>query len=81
MLIEEKNMLIKIAFLQLLPGPSLEHQLKAGIEACRKAKAKEADIGIAGGIGEGLLIRHGEVIKKLPEDQLLSALKEEIERM
>ena len=46
MLIEEKNMLIKIAFLQLLPGPSLEHQLKAGIEACRKAKAKGADIAL-----------------------------------
>ena len=30
-------------------------------------EAKEADIGIAGGIGEGLLIRHGEVVKKLPE--------------
>ncbi|MBR6228212.1 MAG: flavodoxin-dependent (E)-4-hydroxy-3-methylbut-2-enyl-diphosphate synthase [Eubacterium sp.] len=44
-------------------------------------EAKEADIGIAGGIGEGLLFRHGEVIKKLPEDQLLAALKEELDRM
>ena len=41
-------------------------------------EAKEADIGIAGGIGEGLLIKHGEVIKKLPEDELLNALKEEL---
>ena len=41
-------------------------------------EAKEADIGIAGGIGEGLLIKHGEVIKKLPEDQLLNALREEL---
>ena len=41
-------------------------------------EAKEADIGIAGGIGEGLLIKHGEVIRKLPEDELLNALKEEL---
>ena len=34
-------------------------------------EAKEADIGIAGGVGVGLLIKHGEIIKKVPEDQLL----------
>lgn len=42
-------------------------------------EAKEADLGIAGGIGEGLLIRHGEIVKKLPEDQLLPALKAELD--
>lgn len=42
-------------------------------------EAKEADIGIAGGIGEGLLIKHGEIVKKLPEDQLLGALRFELE--
>ena len=41
-------------------------------------EAKEADIGIAGGKGEGLLIKKGEIIKKIPEDQLLSTLKEEL---
>lgn len=41
-------------------------------------EAKEADIGIAGGCGEGLLIRHGEIIKKLPEEELLPALREEL---
>ena len=41
-------------------------------------EAKEADLGVAGGIGEGLLIKHGEVVRKLPEDQLLSALREEL---
>lgn len=41
-------------------------------------EVKEADIGIAGGKGEGLLIRHGEIIKKVPEDQLLPALREEL---
>lgn len=42
-------------------------------------EAKEADIGIAGGIGEGLLIKKGEIIKKLPEDELLSTLKYELD--
>ena len=41
-------------------------------------EAKEADLGIAGGCGEGLLIRKGEVIRKLPEDELLSALHAEL---
>lgn len=41
-------------------------------------EAKEADIGIAGGKGEGLLIKKGEIIKKVPEDQLLAALEEEL---
>lgn len=42
-------------------------------------EAKEADLGIAGGIGEGLLIKKGEIIRKVPEDQLLSTLKEELD--
>ena len=41
-------------------------------------EAREADIGIAGGIGEGLLIKHGEVIRKLPESELLDALRDEL---
>ena len=41
-------------------------------------EAKEADIGIAGGKGEGLLIKKGEIIRKIPEDQLLHALREEL---
>ena len=41
-------------------------------------EAKEADIGIAGGIGEGLLIKKGKIIKKVKEDQLLSVLREEL---
>ena len=43
-------------------------------------EAKEADIGIAGGIGEGLLIKKGEIIKKIPENELLSALKAELDK-
>ena len=42
-------------------------------------EAKEADIGIAGGKGEGLLIKKGEIVKKLPENELLSALKEALD--
>jgi len=42
-------------------------------------EAKEADLGVAGGNGEGLLIRHGEIIRKMPEEQLLAALKEELD--
>ena len=42
-------------------------------------EAKEADIGVAGGIGEGLLIKKGEIVKKVPEDQLLAVLKDELD--
>ncbi len=43
-------------------------------------EAREADLGIAGGIGEGLLIRKGEIIRKIPEAELLDALKQELDR-
>ncbi|NBI92199.1 flavodoxin-dependent (E)-4-hydroxy-3-methylbut-2-enyl-diphosphate synthase [Lachnospiraceae bacterium] len=55
--------------------------LKVAVMGCGvngPGEAKEADIGIAGGIGEGLLIKKGEVIKKVPEEELLSTLKEEL---
>ena len=41
-------------------------------------EAKEADLGIAGGNGEGLLIKKGEIVKKVPEDQLLNVLEDEL---
>lgn len=43
-------------------------------------EAREADFGIAGGRGEGLLFKKGEIIKKVPEDRLLSELMEEINK-
>ena len=42
-------------------------------------EAKEADLGVAGGIGEGLIIKHGKVFKKVPEEELLPALRYELE--
>ena len=56
--------------------------LKVAVMGCvvnGPGEAKEADIGIAGGKGNGLLIKKGEVIKTVPEDQLLDALKYELE--
>ena len=56
--------------------------IKVAVMGCAvngPGEAKEADIGIAGGIGEGLLIKKGEIIKKVPEEQLLAVLKEELD--
>ena len=44
-------------------------------------EAKEAEIGIAGGKGEGLLIKKGQIIKRLPEKELLEALRQELQIM
>jgi (E)-4-hydroxy-3-methylbut-2-enyl-diphosphate synthase len=55
--------------------------LKVAVMGCvvnGPGEAKEADIGIAGGKGEGLLIKKGEVIRKIPEDQLLAELRKEL---
>ena len=56
--------------------------IKVAVMGCAvngPGEAKEADIGIAGGIGEGLLIKKGEIVKKVPEDQLLAVLHDELE--
>lgn len=44
-------------------------------------EAKEADIGVAGGNGEGLLFKKGEIIRKVPENELFDALMTEIEKL
>ena len=41
-------------------------------------EAREADIGIAGGVGEGLLIKKGKIVRKVPEEELLSTLRDEL---
>ncbi|MCM1174777.1 MAG: flavodoxin-dependent (E)-4-hydroxy-3-methylbut-2-enyl-diphosphate synthase [Blautia sp.] len=56
--------------------------IKVAVMGCAvngPGEAKEADIGIAGGSGEGLLIKRGEIVKKVPENELLSTLREELE--
>lgn len=60
---------------------SMELDLKVAVMGCAvngPGEAREADIGIAGGIGEGLLIKKGRILRKVPEEELLDALKEEL---
>lgn len=56
--------------------------IKVAVMGCAvngPGEAKEADIGIAGGIGEGILIKKGQIVKKVPENELLSTLKYELD--
>ena len=56
--------------------------LKVAVMGCvvnGPGEAKEADLGIAGGAGEGLVIKRGEIIKKVPETELLNELRKELE--
>lgn len=56
--------------------------IKVAVMGCAvngPGEAREADIGIAGGAGEGLLIKKGEIVKKIPEGELLAALRRELE--
>ena len=73
----------------------LAQQAEARLAGCRKnlrvavmgcvvngpGEAREADIGMAGGDGCGLIFRKGEILRKVPESQLLDALVEEIDRL
>ena len=56
--------------------------IKVAVMGCAvngPGEAREADLGIAGGQGEGLLFKKGEILRKVPEEQLLDALKEELD--
>lgn len=59
-----------------------EHlNIKVAVMGCvvnGPGEAKEADIGIAGGKGVGILIKHGEIIRKMPEEELLDCLYQEL---
>ncbi|MCI5641250.1 MAG: flavodoxin-dependent (E)-4-hydroxy-3-methylbut-2-enyl-diphosphate synthase [Lachnospiraceae bacterium] len=62
----------------------MDLDIKVAVMGCvvnGPGEAREADIGIAGGKGEGLLIKKGEIIRKVPEDQLLQALEKELQKM
>ncbi|MCI8401685.1 MAG: flavodoxin-dependent (E)-4-hydroxy-3-methylbut-2-enyl-diphosphate synthase [Lachnospiraceae bacterium] len=64
----------------LVSGYDLD--LKVAVMGCAvngPGEAREADLGIAGGHGEGLIFRKGQILRKLPEDALLGALKEELD--
>ncbi len=59
----------------------IDLDIKVAVMGCAvngPGEAREADIGIAGGQGEGLLIKKGKVVRKLPENELLGALREEL---
>lgn len=60
----------------------LDGSLKVAVMGCvvnGPGEAAEADLGIAGGKGEGLILRHGEILRKVPEEMLLPELKKELE--
>ena len=59
----------------------IDMDVKVAVMGCvvnGPGEAREADLGIAGGIGEGLIIKKGEVIRKVPESELLSELRKEL---
>lgn len=74
---------------------SLANEVERRLSTCRKpitvavmgcivngpGEAKEADIGIAGGDGCGLLFKKGEIVRKVPENEIVNALMEEIENL
>ncbi len=63
---------------------ALNKKLKVAVMGCvvnGPGEAREADIGIAGGKGEGLLFKKGEIIRKIPENELVEQLMKEIEMM
>ena len=63
---------------------NINKDIKVAVMGCAvngPGEAREADIGIAGGNGYGLIFKKGEILKKLPENELLDALMEEIEKL
>lgn len=62
----------------------VEKNIKVAVMGCAvngPGEAREADIGIAGGNGEGLIFRHGKILRKVPEAELIDALMQEIEKL
>ena len=58
------------------------YDIKLAVMGCAvngPGEAREADLGIAGGLHEGLLMKRGEIVRKVPEAELLNALKEELD--
>lgn len=62
----------------------LDKDIKVAVMGCAvngPGEARDADVGIAGGKGEGLIFRHGEILRKVPETRLIDELMEEIGRL
>ncbi len=62
----------------------IDKDIKVAVMGCAvngPGEAREADIGVAGGIGEGVIFKKGQIIKKVPEGDIISALMEEIEKL
>lgn len=63
---------------------TVDKHIKVAVMGCAvngPGEAREADVGIAGGCGEGLIFRKGEILRKVPEDKLLEELKKEIDKL
>ncbi len=63
---------------------TIKAPIKVAVLGCAvngPGEAREADIGIAGARGEGLLFRHGKIIRKIPEDKMVEELKKEIDKL
>ncbi|WP_300408077.1 flavodoxin-dependent (E)-4-hydroxy-3-methylbut-2-enyl-diphosphate synthase [Lagierella sp.] len=76
--------LIRIVELAEKKLKSINKNLTVAVMGCvvnGPGEAKEADIGITGGNGEGLIFKKGKIIKKVPEEELLNELLKEIEKM
>ena len=60
---------------------NIEADITVAVMGCAvngPGEAKNADIGIAGGVKEGLLFKKGEIIRKVPQDEIVEVLKKEI---
>lgn len=76
--------LIKIANQVYELTKNIDRNIKIAVMGCAvngPGEARDADIGIAGGKGEGLLFKKGEIVRKVPQDSIVSALMQEIEQL
>ncbi|MCS0543743.1 flavodoxin-dependent (E)-4-hydroxy-3-methylbut-2-enyl-diphosphate synthase, partial [Aeromonas veronii] len=63
---------------------TIKAPIKVSVLGCAvngPGEAREADIGIAGARGEGLLFRHGKTVRKVPEETMVEELKKEIDKL
>ena len=76
--------LVKLAYQVEEALGDLDMPIKVAVMGCAvngPGEAREADLGIAGGHGEGLIFKKGQILYKVPEDQLLPALLREVEAL